>query len=172
MSLQLLQTKLKTASAEYQKLQADLANVVAARQRLDAQLSENDLVKKVATFFDKDLTNLQQNSQEFAQLSPENIVYKQIGPVLVKQDQAEAKSNVETRLEFIKGEIKRVEAQLQDFESKSDNKKNEARSVFHPALLTANIDLCVQLVEIQAALQQAAQQAGAASAASLPSLGA
>ncbi|KAF7339566.1 Prefoldin subunit 6 [Mycena sanguinolenta] len=155
MSLQLLQTKLKTASAEYQKLQADLANVVAARQRLDAQLSENDLVKK-----------------EFAQLAPDNIVYKQIGPVLVKQDQAEAKSNVETRLEFIKGEIKRVEAQLQDIESKSDIKKNEARRVSHPALFTTNIDLCVQLVEIQAALQQAAQQTGAAaSGASLPSLG-
>lgn len=48
MSLQ-LQAKLKTASAEYQRLQADLSNVVEARQRLDAQLSENDLVKKVAT---------------------------------------------------------------------------------------------------------------------------
>ncbi|KAF8213165.1 Prefoldin beta-like protein [Mycena galopus ATCC 62051] len=136
MSLQ-LQAKLKTASAEYQKLQADLSNAVEARQRLDAQLSENDLVKK-----------------EFAQLAPDNIIYKQIGPVLVKQDQAEAKSNVETRLEFIKGEIKRVETQLQDIQSKSDNKKSE-------------------LVEIQAALQQAAQQAGAPPLGTpLPSLGA
>ncbi|KAJ7357246.1 prefoldin subunit 6 [Mycena albidolilacea] len=134
MSLQ-LQAKLKTASAEYQRLQADLSNVVEARQRLDAQLSENDLVKK-----------------EFAQLAPDNIIYKQIGPVLVKQDQAEAKSNVETRLEFIKGEIKRVEAQLRDVQSKSDKKKNE-------------------LVEIQAALQQTAQQAPPPGA-PLPSLGA
>lgn len=43
--------------------------------------------------------------QEFAQLTPENIVYKQVGPVLVKQDQAEAKQNVETRLQFIGGEM-------------------------------------------------------------------
>ncbi|KAJ7654943.1 prefoldin subunit 6 [Mycena polygramma] len=129
-----LQVKLQTASTEYQKLQADLSNAVEARQRLDAQLSENDLVKK-----------------EFAQLAPDNIVYKQIGPVLVKQDQSEAKANVETRLEFIKGEIKRVEAQLQDIQSKSENKKNE-------------------LVEIQAALQQTAQQASPSGAA-LPSIG-
>jgi len=32
-------------------------------------------------------------------------VYKLIGPVLVKQDQVEAKSNVETRLEFIRSEM-------------------------------------------------------------------
>ncbi|KAJ7169764.1 Prefoldin [Mycena filopes] len=106
-----LQVKLQTASSEYQKLQADLSNAVEARQRLDAQLSENELVKK-----------------EFAQLAPNNVVYKQIGPVLVKQDQAEAKSNVETRLEFIRGEIKRVETQLGDIQSKSESKKNEARN--------------------------------------------
>ena len=43
--------------------------------------------------------------QEFDQLKPESVVYKQIGPVLVKQDQSEAKSNVDTRLEFITGEM-------------------------------------------------------------------
>ncbi|KAJ7900221.1 prefoldin subunit 6 [Mycena olivaceomarginata] len=132
MSLQ-LQAKLKTASAEYQRLQADLSNVVEARQRLDAQLSENDLVKKVATLCGRSGRNY-------------------------NRDQAEAKSNVETRLEFIKGRNvsqplkKRVEAQLQDVQSKSDKKKNE-------------------LVEIQAALQQTAQQAPPPGA-PLPSLGA
>ncbi len=44
-------------------------------------------------------------SQEFAKLTPSNAVYKLIGPVLVKQDQAEAKTNVNTRLDFIKGEM-------------------------------------------------------------------
>lgn len=43
--------------------------------------------------------------QEFAKLEPSNAVYKLIGPVLVKQDQAEAKTNVNTRLDFIKGEM-------------------------------------------------------------------
>ncbi|OCH88837.1 prefoldin subunit 6 [Obba rivulosa] len=113
-----LQDRLQTASTEFQKLQNDLAGAVEARQRLEAQLSENELVK-----------------QEFAQLKDSNTVYKLIGPVLVKQDHAEAKSNVETRLEFIRGEIKRVEAQLKDLEEKSESKKME-------------------LVEIQTTLQQ------------------
>jgi chaperonin cofactor prefoldin len=42
-----LEAKLQHASVEYQKLQADLSKAVEARQRLDAQLSENELVKKV-----------------------------------------------------------------------------------------------------------------------------
>ena len=44
-----LQESLQTASNEYQKLQTELSNVVEARQKLDAQLSENELVKKVCT---------------------------------------------------------------------------------------------------------------------------
>ena len=42
-----LEVKLQQASVEYQRLQADLSKTVEARQRLDAQLSENELVKKV-----------------------------------------------------------------------------------------------------------------------------
>jgi len=38
-------------------------------------------------------------------LTPDNMVFKLMGPVLVKQDQTEAKNNVETRLEFIRGEM-------------------------------------------------------------------
>ncbi|EMD41290.1 hypothetical protein CERSUDRAFT_41448 [Gelatoporia subvermispora B] len=103
-----LQDRLQAASNEFQKLQNDLSGAVEARQRLDAQLSENELVKK-----------------EFNQLKESNVIYKLIGPVLVKQDHAEAKSNVETRLDFIRGEIKRVETQLKDLEEKSEKKKME-----------------------------------------------
>lgn len=42
-----LEARLQAASAEYQKLQIDYSNAVEARQKLDAQLSENELVKKV-----------------------------------------------------------------------------------------------------------------------------
>ncbi|KIK07423.1 hypothetical protein K443DRAFT_673341 [Laccaria amethystina LaAM-08-1] len=118
-----LAIKFQQVSGEYQKLQVDLSKAIEARQRLDAQLSENELVK-----------------QEFAQLTAENDVYKQIGPVLVKQDQAEAKTNVETRLQFIRGEIKRLEGQIKDIEQKQDIKKQE-------------------LVNIQTAIQQEGPQA-------------
>lgn len=120
-----LAVRLETASADFQKLQLELSTVVEARQRLDAQLNENELVKK-----------------EFAQLTPDNVVFKQIGPALVKQDQAEAKSNVNTRLDFIKGEIKRVEGQLKDIEQKTERKKAE-------------------IIDIQTAIQQQQAQAPA-----------
>lgn len=42
-----LQGRIEVASREYQKLQRDLATAVDARQRLEAQLSENELVQKV-----------------------------------------------------------------------------------------------------------------------------
>jgi len=83
-----LAIKLQSATSEFQKLQGDMAKAVEARQKLEAQLSENELVKK-----------------EFSNLTPENTVYKQIGHVLVKQDIVEVKINVDTRLEFIKGEM-------------------------------------------------------------------
>ncbi|KAI0246566.1 Prefoldin beta-like protein [Lactifluus subvellereus] len=106
-----LVARLQAATGDYQKLQADLSNAVEARQRLDAQLSENELVKK-----------------EFGTLTPNNVVFKLVGPVLVKQDQAEAKGNVDTRLEFIRGEIKRMETQIQEIEQRSEKKKLEVRT--------------------------------------------
>ena len=46
-----LGARLQSKSAEYQKLQGDLAIFVDKRTRLDAQLSENEMVKKVFMFF-------------------------------------------------------------------------------------------------------------------------
>jgi len=40
--------RLQETSAEYQKLHSDLAILVEKRTRLDAQLSENEMVKKVS----------------------------------------------------------------------------------------------------------------------------
>lgn len=42
--------RLQAATSEYQKLETDLSNTVEARQKLDAQLSENEQVKKVLVF--------------------------------------------------------------------------------------------------------------------------
>jgi chaperonin cofactor prefoldin len=45
------------------------------------------------------------NIQEFAQLKPDNTVYKLFGPVLIQQDQTEARSNVDNRIQLIQGEM-------------------------------------------------------------------
>jgi len=45
------------------------------------------------------------DDQEFATLKPHNVIFKLVGPILVPQEQSEAKLNVDTRLDFIRGEM-------------------------------------------------------------------
>lgn len=46
---------------------------------------------------------------EFDLLGDDARVYKLIGPALVRQDCAEAKANVNKRLDFINGELERID---------------------------------------------------------------
>ncbi|KAI0033864.1 Prefoldin [Vararia minispora EC-137] len=144
-----LEARLQAASSEYARLQAELSAAVESRQRLDAQLSENELVKK-----------------EFAVLTPNNTVYKLIGPVLVRQDPADARATVDKRLEFIRSEIKRVEAQLTDYDARTEKKKDEVcLFCFPPLSRRAHPPLHRQLVQIQAQIQAQGQHTAAATAA-------
>ena len=76
---------LKKYEKEYKTLQQQ-------RQQLDGQLNENEVVKTELDFV--------KDNEE---------VYKMIGKVLIKQDITEAKQNVAKRIEYIKGEIKRID---------------------------------------------------------------
>uniref|UniRef100_UPI00398E5EC0 prefoldin subunit 6 n=1 Tax=Pristiophorus japonicus TaxID=55135 RepID=UPI00398E5EC0 len=98
-----VQRKLQAELEKYQALQKDLSKCLSARQKLEAQVTENTIVK-----------------EELDLLDAENTVFKLIGPVLVKQDLEEAKSTVAKRLEYINGEIKRYEGQMKELEKKSE----------------------------------------------------
>nr|CAG8599161.1 6800_t:CDS:2 [Entrophospora candida] len=100
--------RLENAANEFRKIQQDLSNVIEGRQRLDSQLRENEIVQK-----------------EFQLLKEDSNIFKLIGPVLVKQDKAEAVQNVNKRLEYIRSEIKRMEKQIEDLTQKSEKKKLE-----------------------------------------------
>lgn len=102
------QKKLQELSEAYQKLQTDLQATVSARQRLESQQQENKGVQK-----------------EFTALPPTSTIYKQIGPVLLKQDRSEAVMAVDGRLEFIEREIKRLEKQIHETQSQSEDMKME-----------------------------------------------
>ncbi|XP_073454309.1 prefoldin subunit 6 isoform X1 [Aquarana catesbeiana] len=101
-----LQEKLQAEVTKYQQIQKDISTSMAARQKLEAQVTENKIVK-----------------EELGVLDDSNTVYKLIGPVLVKQDLEEAKSTVEKRLQYINGEIKRYETMLKDLEQKSEQQR-------------------------------------------------
>ncbi|KAI7853637.1 Prefoldin [Circinella umbellata] len=107
-SVSVLEAKLETESRAFQQLQKELSTAIEARQRLDSQQQENEVVSK-----------------EFEHLEDDASIYKLIGPVLVKQEKGEAVGNVKNRLELINKEIERIEKQLQDLTEKSEKKKGE-----------------------------------------------
>jgi prefoldin beta subunit len=120
-----MQKKLQELSEGYQALQGELSTAVEARQRLESQQQENTNVKN-----------------EFDLLADDATIYKQIGPVLLKQEKAEALMGVNGRLEFIENEIKRFETQIKGIQDKSEKTR-------------------VEIMQIQQAAQQAQQAAPA-----------
>ena len=74
------------------------------------------------------------------------MIFKQVGPVLIKNDLSEAKDTVEKRLEFITGEIKKVESFIQTKETETQ-------------------ELAQKIQEMQMAMQRAAVEAAKAAAA-------
>ncbi|PSS04899.1 Prefoldin subunit like [Actinidia chinensis var. chinensis] len=102
-----LQRDLETKANDLSKLQKDIAKNHQVRKKYTIQLGENELVLK-----ELDLLNEDAN------------VYKLIGPVLVKQDLAEANANVRKRIEYISAELKRLDATLQDLEDKQNSKQD------------------------------------------------
>merc|ERR1712083_1156978 len=92
-------TSLQTVQREYSKMLSD-------RQTLDSQLNENRQVK-----------------EELDLAGDDTKVFKLIGPALVNQDLTEAKGNVEKRIEYISGELKRKD----DLLASMDKKQDEAR---------------------------------------------
>ncbi len=81
---------------------------VASRTQLESQLQENEMVKK-----------------EFDLIQEDGTVFKLIGPVLVKQDLVEARTNVDKRIEFITNGIKDVETKLKELETAQEKKQAE-----------------------------------------------
>ncbi|CAI9773273.1 unnamed protein product [Fraxinus pennsylvanica] len=105
-ALKELQRDLESKANDLSKLQKDIAKNHQVRKKYTIQLGENELVLR-----ELDLLNEDAN------------VYKLIGPVLVKQDLAEANANVRKRIDYISAELKRLDATLQDFEEKQNSKK-------------------------------------------------
>ncbi|XP_054151444.1 prefoldin subunit 6-like [Melozone crissalis] len=101
-----LQKKLQGELEKYQQLQKELGRAVAARQKLETQLTENNIVQEELNLLDESTT-----------------IFKLLGPVLVKQDLEEAKNTVGKRLEYISGEMKRYEQQMQELERRSEQQR-------------------------------------------------
>ncbi|XP_043693841.1 prefoldin subunit 6-like [Telopea speciosissima] len=106
-ALRELQHELETKANDLSKLQKDIAKNHQVRTKYTIQLGENELVLK-------ELDLLDENAN----------VFKLMGPVLVKQDLAEANANVRKRIDYISAELKRLDGNLQDLEQKQNSKKD------------------------------------------------
>uniref|UniRef100_A0A1J3DLX7 Prefoldin subunit 6 n=1 Tax=Noccaea caerulescens TaxID=107243 RepID=A0A1J3DLX7_NOCCA len=107
-----LQRDLENKANDLGKYQKDMAKNHQLRKKYTIQLGENELVLKELDLLEEDAN-----------------VYKLIGPVLVKQDLAEANANVRKRIEYISAELKRLDATLQDMEDKQNNKREAIMKV-------------------------------------------
>ncbi|CAL5426077.1 unnamed protein product [Camellia sinensis] len=131
-----LQRELESKGNDLSKLQKDIAKNHQVRKKYTIQLGENELVLK-----ELDLLNEDAN------------VYKLIGPVLVKQDLAEANANVRKRIDYISAELKRLDATLQDLEEKQNSKKDAdfkvaAKNSISPGRKSKGINALYWLMEV------------------------
>jgi len=108
MAAAVIEGQLKSAVAAYKEYQEAKTKLVTTRTQLQSQINENEMVL-----------------EELTRLNDDSNVFKMIGPALIKQDLVEAKSNVNKRVEYIKGEIGRLDLQLKGLESKSKDRENE-----------------------------------------------
>jgi chaperonin cofactor prefoldin len=94
----------------------DLSKSMSGRQKLEAQLTENNIVKEVrmgrggggrgGTLLGTIISfTASSPSQELALLDGSNVVFKLLGPVLVKQELGEARATVGKRLDYITAEM-------------------------------------------------------------------
>lgn len=107
-----LQTTFKQESAAFKDSQQDISKNHSARQTFLQQQHENELVLQELELLDEDAN-----------------IFKLVGPVLIKQDPLEATSNVKKRLEFIKGEVDRLDAQLKRLDDKQSKRQHTLRQV-------------------------------------------
>merc|ERR1712012_1447268 len=102
----------ETLSTNQQTVQRDYSKVLQDRQTLDSQLNENRQVK-----------------EELDLAGDETKVFNLIGPALVNQDLSEAKGNVEKRIEYISGELKRKDDLLASMDKKQDEAREKMQEV-------------------------------------------
>ena len=101
--------------------------VMSDRQTLDSQLSENKQVTLVFRFCA--YPSCHQVKEELDLAPEDGKIFKLIGPALVPQELSEARSNVEKRIDYIAGELKRKEDLMADLDKKQDEAREKMQEV-------------------------------------------
>ena len=102
-----IQRQIEAEAAEIKKIEQEYTKVVNGKRSLVDKKTENEMVLQEL--------NLVTDS--------EATVYKLVGPILAKQDLAEAKTNVKTRLDYISKEVDRMDHLENEFNGKVEDKR-------------------------------------------------
>ncbi|GEQ68115.1 hypothetical protein JCM33374_g1782 [Metschnikowia sp. JCM 33374] len=105
-------SQFEALSMEFTKAQTSMNELLEARSKLETQFQENKIVL-----------------EEFDHLNDDSKIYKLTGPVLMPQDYNEAKMNVTKRIEFIQGEITRVEDKIEKSQTTMEETRAKLLSV-------------------------------------------
>ncbi|OBA25223.1 Prefoldin, partial [Hanseniaspora valbyensis NRRL Y-1626] len=122
---------------EFQKSQDALGNFIQAREKLETQLQENNIVKT-------ELLQLKNKKES------DRKVFKLTGGVLLPVEYDEALSNVNKRLDYINNEIKNCEASIKKEE---DNLKEIQKKI--QKMRQEQMDLLQKIQQQQAQKQPA-----------------
>jgi prefoldin beta subunit len=110
--MEIMQAQMQEKVEKLQGLQKTQQKTLMARQTLDSQISENKLVKD-------ELDGLEEDAK----------VFKLIGPALIRQENSDAKQNVNKRIDYIGGELKRHDETLADLDKKQDELREELQTI-------------------------------------------
>eukprot|EP00918_Siedleckia_nematoides_P084042 GHVU01184283.1.p1 GENE.GHVU01184283.1~~GHVU01184283.1.p1 ORF type:complete len:126 (+),score=36.72 GHVU01184283.1:67-444(+) len=105
------------AVKEYRDLQESIQSSIQSQKVLLTQQSENELAL-----------------EELACLESDAVVYKLVGPLLVKEDVDAAKANVNKRLDYIKSETNRLSKLAEDTQEKMQAKAAEVEKMQKEAM--------------------------------------
>jgi len=90
---------------------------------MDSDLRDRSLPELLKQLSQETSTLVKQELDLLSDDDDEARIYKLIGPVLVKQEKKEAASNVGKRIDFLQGELKKLEANLEDMQKKQAAKR-------------------------------------------------
>ena len=94
-ALRSIQEQLHDSVRSYRSLQQEVSQLVTQQVKLQQQVNETKMVEQ-------ELAMLDETSEKGENAG---VVYKLVGPLLVRQDTYEAKANVAKRLEYIQKEM-------------------------------------------------------------------
>lgn len=122
--------------SKFRQLQQEISTSRSDLSVLLGQQTENEIVK-----------------QEFELLNQhDDPVYKEVGPVLLRVDMDDAKQTVAKRLEFISGEIEKLEKSIKSKEQKANETAQKVQEM----------QGAMQKVAVEAAMAAAKQEQQAA----------